>query len=150
MMTVTLTCAECGSAINVYPSLAAEMAECDICKKQTPVCFDSGHMKGLLNNCPHCKRKDFYRQKDFNRKIGVLLFVLAAILSIWTYGLSLIVLWLLDLFLFRKLPNVAICYKCNSVFRSVKNIGDIKPFNHEMNDRITYADHNFEGKPLEH
>lgn len=149
-MTVTLTCAECGSGINILPTGDAKAAECDVCHVETPVHFNEDHLQGVLKDCPCCQRKDFYKQKDFNRKIGVILFVIAAIASIWTYGLSLIALWMVDFFLFRKLSQIAICYKCQTIFRNVANIDDIHDFNHEMNDRIIYSDHDFEGKPLEH
>ncbi len=75
---------------------------------------------------------------------------IAAILSIWTYGLSLVVLWLVDIFLLKKLSLVAICYKCRTNFRNLTNMTDIRDFDHEMNDRIVYADHDFKGKPLSH
>lgn len=150
MMEVTLTCSECGSGINVLPAVESTIAECDVCSHEIPVKFNSEHVAGILKDCPCCERKDFYSQKDFNRKIGVSLFVIAAILSIWTYGISFIVLYALDLFLFRKLALVVICYKCNTIFRGISNISDIHGFNHEMNDRIVYSDHDFEGKQLEH
>jgi hypothetical protein len=150
MMTVHLTCKNCGSGINLVPSLEASVAKCDICSHEQPVKFDQNHLDGVLEDCPECQRKDFYSQKDFNRKIGVALFILASILSIWTYGISLIVLYLVDLFLFRKLKYVAICYKCQAVFRGTKNIEEIRPFDHEMNDRIVYSGHDFQGKPLNH
>jgi hypothetical protein len=150
MMTVHLTCKHCGSGINLVPSLDATIAKCDICSHEQPVKFDQNHTHGILEDCPECQRKDFYSQKDFNRKIGVALFILASILSIWTYGISLIVLYLVDLFLFRKLKYVAICYKCQAVFRGANNIEEIRPFDHEMNDRIVYSDHDFQGKPLNH
>jgi hypothetical protein len=149
-MTVTMTCPECESAISIYPSQDAVSATCDICSHEAKVTFNEDHVKGTLLDCPCCERKDFYQQKDFNRKLGVVLFVIAAILSIWTYGLSLIALWLVDFFLFSKLPNIVICYKCATIFRNVVNISDIRDYDHEMNDRIVYSDHNFEGKPLEH
>jgi len=149
-MTVTMTCTECGSGINILPSTDAKAAECDVCQEKIAVQFNEEHLQGVLKDCPCCQRKDFYKQKDFNRKIGVILFVLAAIASIWTYGLSLIALWMVDFFLFRKLSQIAICYKCQTIFRNVANIEDIHDFNHEMNDRIIYSDHDFEGKPLEH
>jgi len=107
----------------------------------------------------NCERKDFYSQKDFNRKIGVFLFVLTATISTvlfmkgfgpqW-YLSTFIVLYALDFFLFRKLSLIAICYKCNTIFRDVSNINDIHGFNHEMNDRIVYKDHDFGGKQLDH
>lgn len=149
-MEVTFTCPECGSAISVHPDQSATVAECKICQHKLPVKFDQNHADNNLVDCPCCGRKDFYKQKDFNRKIGVILFVIAAILSIWTYGISFIVLYLFDLILFRKLGEIAICYKCQTVFRKVANIAQIPGFDHEMNDRIIYADHDFGGKPLEH
>ena len=150
MMEVTLTCEECGSGIHVIPNTEAAVAKCDVCAKEANVHFTTEHEEGILKQCPCCDRKDFYSQKDFNRKIGVALFVVAAILSIWTYGISFIVLYVMDLILFRKLSQIAICYKCNTIFRNVSNIKEIYGFNHEMNDRIVYSDHDFEGRQLEH
>lgn len=49
-------------------------------------------------------------------------------------------------FLFKKIGNIASCYKCNTIFRDVKNLSEISPFDHEMNDRIVYSDHDFKGE----
>lgn len=159
MMTVQFTCKSCGSGIHVYPSIEAHEIDCDVCQTKQAVKFDRNHEEGKLLDCPGCERKDFYSQKDFNRKLGVMLFVLAAIIStimLW-YGLNplwylstFIFLYALDFILFRRLKQIAICYKCQSVFRDVANIDEIPGFNHEMNDRIVYSDHNFHGKPLDH
>lgn len=145
-MEVTITCSDCGSGIHIFPSVDSHKVDCEICGKIEKINFTENHEKGILKECPCCERRDFYSQKDFNRKIGVVLFVIAAILSIWTYGISFIVLYLADLILFKKLPKIAICYKCNTIFRKVANINEIHGFDHEMNDRIVYADHDFEGK----
>lgn len=149
MMEVTITCSNCQSGINIQPSTEANFAKCDICDHDTPIKFNSEHVAGKLKDCPVCERKDFYSQKDFNRKIGVALFIVAAILSIWTYGLSFVVLYVFDLILYRYLGKVAICYNCQTIFRNVENMEEIPGFNHEMNDRIVYSGHNFEGQPLE-
>ena len=147
MMSITLTCNKCGSAVHVHPSRHANTAQCPICEHDINLTFTQDHEQRRLVQCPCCQRKDFYSQKDFNRKIGVFLFVLAAIASIWTYGLSFVVLYLFDLFLFKKLKKIAICYKCQTIFREVLNIDKIGEFNHEMNDRIIYAGHDFDGQP---
>jgi len=149
-MEVTLTCIECGSGINIHPEKNASQATCPICQKSNPVKFASSMEEGILESCPSCERKDFYKQKDFNRKIGVILFIIASILSVFTYGISFIVLYLFDFILHRKLGDVVSCYKCSTLFRKVKNIEGIPAFDHEMNDRIIYADHDFDGKPLAH
>jgi hypothetical protein len=143
-MKIEFTCNDCGSGIEVHPALEATSVKCDVCSHIQDVKFTENHVKGILKECPACERK------DFNRKIGVVLFVIAAILSIWTYGISFIVLYAFDFFLFRKLSQVVICYKCLTNFREVQNVTDIAGFNHEMNDRIVYSDHDFEGKTLEH
>jgi len=150
MMEVQITCTNCGSSIDVEPNHLAHKAVCDVCQHVQDVKFTTELEQGILKECPVCSRQDFYKQKDFNRKIGVALFVIAAILSIWTYGISLVVLYLVDLFLFRKLALVAICYKCKTNFRQVANIQEIRDYDHEMNDRIVYSDHDFKGKPLSH
>ena len=150
MMEIQITCTNCGSSIDVEPNHLAHKAECDVCQHVQDVKFTTELEQGILKECPVCSRQDFYKQKDFNRKIGVALFVIAAILSIWTYGISLIALYLVDLFLFRRLALVAICYKCKTNFRQVANIQDIRDYDHEMNDRIVYSDHDFKGKPLSH
>ena len=145
-MEVTLTCPECGSAVSVYPSSQASSALCQICRHEVPVIFSHRHEEGFLDECPACGRKDFYRQKDFNRKLGVGLFVIAAVLSIWTYGLSLVALWLLDLFLFRRLGSVVVCYNCNGIFRKILDENKISEFDHEIHDRIVYGGEDFGGK----
>jgi hypothetical protein len=150
MMEVTLTCEECGSGVHLEPSLETKVGECEVCHHKHDVAFNDKHVEGYLESCPCCGRKDFYKQKDFNRKIGVILFVIAAITSIWTYGISFIVLYVFDFILHRYLPEIGICYKCNTIFRRVANIADLHGFNHEMNDRIIYADHDFQGEQLEH
>lgn len=149
-MEIVATCGQCGSAVEILPREAIREVQCKICHHEINLKLKSEHERGILKDCPCCLRKDFYAQKDFNRKIGVVLFVIAAVLSIWTYGLSLVALYLLDLFLFRKLPQIAICYKCQTVFRHVLNIDDIGDFDHEMNDRIVYSDHDFKGRSLGH
>lgn len=150
MMEVQITCKKCGSSVDVHPDVNAHKVSCEVCQEVMDVKFTHEHEQGILKECPVCSRQDFFKQKDFNRKVGVALFVIAAIASIWTYGISLVVLWLMDLFLFRKLALVAICYKCQTNFRKLTNMADIRDFDHEMNDRIVYADHDFKGKPLSH
>jgi|JI10StandDraft_1071094.scaffolds.fasta_scaffold793741_1 hypothetical protein len=91
-----------------------------------------------LYSCPFCKKKDFYKQKDFNPLIGRIIFIIAAILSIFTYGLSFIVFYIIDFFLYKKIPFLVLCYHCGSHFRDVKRIKDIKEFDHYKSDMIKY------------
>ncbi len=154
MMEVQITCSECGSGINVYATKEANAAQCAVCHHIQEVEFHEGHEKGILTDCPVCQRRDFYQQKDFNRKIGVFLFILASILTVltfeYTYGSIFFLFYLIDSFLFRRLNTIAICYKCKTIFRKVSNIKEIAEYDHEMNDRIVYSDHDFKGESLHH
>lgn len=155
LLQVHYTCSNCHSGNEVLvPSLITAETEtkdlCHVCQNPQLLNFHLENNKNLLHQCVVCSRKDFYQQKDFNRKIGVILFVIAAILSIWTYGISLIVLYLVDLVLFSRLGNIVICYKCQTIYRNVSNLLEIRPFDHEMNDRIQYSDHDFQGKQISH
>jgi hypothetical protein len=159
MMTVLFTCKNCGSGIHVYPNISSKKAICEVCNHEHEVNFTEEHTKNILKECPSCHRKDFYSQKDFNRKIGVILFVFTAIIStvMFMKGLgpqwylsTFIVLYAVDFILFRRLNLIAICYKCETIFRDVENIQEIFGFNHEMHDRILYKDHDFDGKQLDH
>lgn len=158
-MTVLFTCKSCGSGVHVYPNHESKKIVCDVCKHEQEVNFSEEHEKSILKDCPGCGRKDFYSQKDFNRKIGVILFVVTAIISTVMFVMGLgpqwylstfIVLYALDFFLFRKLNLIAICYKCETIFRDVENIKDIHGFNHEMHDRILYKNEDFQGRQLDH
>lgn len=159
MMTVHFTCKNCGSGIHVYPEVSANRVQCDVCQHEQEVLFNQNHSESILKDCPGCGRQDFYSQKDFNRKLGVIIFVIAAIIStimLWVglgpqwYLSTFVVLYAVDFFLFRRLNQIAICYKCEAIFRDVKNINKIPGFNHEMHDRIVYSDHDFHGKNLDH
>jgi hypothetical protein len=149
-MKIQITCPQCKSSIDIEPTAEVNATQCSICTHVMDLKMNASLVAGELKECPVCDRKDFFKQKDFNRKIGVALFVIAAIASIWTYGISLIVLYLMDLFLFRKLGWAVVCYNCQTIFREIKNIDEVEPFNHEMNDRIIYSGHDFQGKNLKH
>lgn len=148
-LTIQLTCSNCQSSIEIYPSAKASAALCDICQHTMPVYFTKSMESGDIDQCPGCGTYDLYYQKDFNRKLGVLLFILASIASFWTYGLSFIVLYALDFFLFQKLHWVLCCYKCSTLIRNCNNVKQFKPFDHEKNDRIIYNKEQFQKVPIE-
>ena len=72
-----------------------------------------------LERCPVCNGYEFYRQRDFNRRLGVALVVLGVILAWPTRGLSLLVVALVDLALYALLPRITICYRCEAIFRGL-------------------------------
>jgi hypothetical protein len=76
--------------------------------------------RASVDTCPVCSCRHLYRQKDFNRALGCLIVVIGAVLVPWTYGLSLVVLSLVDLWLYHRLQVSVVCYKCDTVYRDAR------------------------------
>ena len=71
-----------------------------------------------LDRCPVCGCEHLYRQKDFNKRLGVALVVVAVVLAYFTFGLSLLTIALVDWLLFPRIQEVGICYQCKATVRS--------------------------------
>jgi predicted RNA-binding Zn-ribbon protein involved in translation (DUF1610 family) len=153
-MTVLFTCDQCEMGVHVHPSKETPQVQCPHCDNTITVKFTKEQEQGVVKDCPKCERQDFYSQRDFNRKVGIFLYLIPTAVCIF-WGLipgiiGYFLLWCLDFFLFQKLSTIAICYNCQTIFRDVSNIKEIGDYNHEMNDRIVYSGQDFKGKPLEH
>ncbi len=96
--------------------------------RESVVCQGCGHQHALrsesdsrpggpIRYCLRCGLDQLYVQKDFNRKIGLAVFAVAALLSVPTWGLSLLVATVIDLGLYFLLGDVTICYACNTQHR---------------------------------
>lgn len=83
-----------------------------------------------FDTCPVCQCTAFYRQKDFNHALGCVFLAVGFVLVPWTYGLSLPALWLLDMALRRRVPDMAVCYRCRAAFRGGDIPAHIGPFEH--------------------
>ena len=57
----------------------------------------------------------------------------------WTYGLSLISLSLVDLWLYWRLPESVVCYKCDTVFRDARPQGRQGEFDLLKHDIVKYG-----------
>ena len=76
-----------------------------------------------LDRCALCQNDEFYVQKDFNRGLGLVIVTVSSVLGfaamllfdIW--GLLVLgAVTLFDFWLYRRLPLVAVCYLCQSVY----------------------------------
>ena len=70
--------------------------------------------------CLLCGCRHLYAQKDFNRALGCVLVAIGALLVPWTYGLSLVVLAVVDLVLYYRLSESVVCYQCDTVYRDAR------------------------------
>ena len=114
-MRISTQCRECGFPFRDRIS-SGEPIGCPNCGVEVAVPTDSWR-GDRLDACPLCGCEHLYRQRDFNRGLGCLLVVIGAILVPWTYGLSLVALSLVDLWLYRRLNNSVVCYRCDTVYR---------------------------------
>jgi len=73
-----------------------------------------------IESCVVCGCRHLYRQRDFNRALGCSLVAIGAVLVPWTFGLSLVVLSLVDLFLYYRLKESVVCYRCDTVYRDAR------------------------------
>ena len=80
--------------------------------------------------CPVCGCEHFYRKKDFNQAIGCIVILIGALLVPWTYGISLLVLSIVDYLLYRRVKDSVECYKCKSEFKDVLVPDRLNPFDH--------------------
>ena len=101
--------------------------ECNQC--QQPELFNSTLD---FSCCPICGGNHFYRKKDFNQAIGCIIILIGAILVPWTYGISLLILSIIDYLLYRRIKDSVECYKCKSEFKDLSIPIEIEPFNHHI------------------
>jgi len=115
-MRVRTQCRSCG--LPFLAVLSPETAElpCPGCGTVRPVTRE-GWTETAVEICPLCGCRHLYRQRDFNRAFGCLLVVAGAALVPWTFGLSLPVFGLVDLWLHRRLKDAVVCYRCDTVYR---------------------------------
>jgi len=118
--------------------------DCEVCKIEKSF-SDAIHCKECNNPnlfeedmdfsiCPICGCKDLYRKKDFNQAVGCIIILIGAILVPWTYGISLLVLSLLDFFLYKRVKDSVECYKCKSEYKNIVVPAEIKSFDHHTAD----------------
>ncbi len=117
-MRVNFLCPSCAKE-NVYVSEDKwEEFSCEHCASPIRLqASESITQRGVVDRCILCGKEVFYIQKDFNRRLGCAIIAVGALTSIYTYGISLLVAAAVDWFLYYRLPEVTVCYFCNSIYR---------------------------------
>lgn len=87
---------------------------------------------GPVDRCVNCDRIRFYVQKDFNPRLGLLIFFVGVVFSYHTYFISLAVATLIDFILYKVLKTVAVCYHCRAVYRGFEEDPNHRGFDHEL------------------
>ncbi len=130
-------CDGCGREIAPVLDRPVTRAECPGCGRAHDL-----HATGeaietrLLSRCLRCGLDRLYVQKDFNKKAGLWVFIVAAALSIPTWGLSLLAATLIDLALYFALGDATLCYGCGTVHRGFRKNPEHGPFDIHVQEAV--------------
>jgi hypothetical protein len=124
-MELTFECPKCKMIDHVDAVETASQARCSHChdvRELRPEAIGEG---GTLAACPLCGTPDLYIRKDFPQGLGLAIVVVGFAVStiFWYYEkpiltyLVLLASALLDMLLYYRVPDVAICHRCQSQIR---------------------------------
>jgi hypothetical protein len=71
--------------------------------------------------------------------LGLVIFLIGAVLAPWTYYISLFVALILDFLLYPLFPWMNVCYKCKAEFRGWEKNPKWDRFNHEVAAHFEYS-----------
>lgn len=124
-MELTFECPECRMIDHTDGVESAAHALCRHCGSARELRAGAFEASGGLSSCPLCAAADLYVRKDFPQAVGLAIVMagFAAAIGFWYYekpSWAYLVLGasvLLDLALYRRLPDVVVCYRCSGQFR---------------------------------
>ncbi len=140
-MRIRTQCRQCGLPYKANLDASRASLDCPNCAGSLAL-EHSGWAEGppvTVDTCPVCGCRHLYPQRDINRGMGCLLVLVGAALAPWTWGLSLVVLLLVDLALYFRLQEVVVCYKCDTVFRDARPGPRQKEFDLLKHDVLKYG-----------
>lgn len=134
-------CPHCKELQQIVLGEGWEKADCSHCCKALFQNTTEALLKDqVLNQCPACGCTHLYRQKDFNRRIGMIILLAGIALSFFTYGISLLVVTFIDLLFYFKVKEVGVCYQCSAIFRGFKTTHRLPPFHLTLHDHYRLGD----------
>ena len=125
-MRVVAHCPKCDAGLPVSAVDAPESIKCGRCGHVLALTFSEAlRNDSRVDICPVCRGGDFYIRKDFDPKVGLTVVIVGALVSavFYWFGEDLIAYSILggaaliDLFVYGRLGDVTVCYRCHSEFR---------------------------------
>ena len=140
-MRLRTQCRVCGFPFRAQIGSTDRELACPQCGAARPIAAEGWSDDGArrVEACPLCGCRHLYRQRDVHRAWGCALVALGAALVPWTYGLSLVGLGLLDLYLHRRLPDAVVCYRCDTVYRDAVPLDRQTEFDLLKHDVLKYG-----------
>jgi len=119
-------CPKCDAGLPVRAAEMPSRIACGRCKTEIPLSIsDAERDDRAVDRCPVCGGGDFYSRKDFDPKVGLTVVVIGALISgvFYWFGKDLVAYSILgaaaliDLFVYGRLKDLTVCYRCHSEFR---------------------------------
>jgi hypothetical protein len=140
-MRLRTQCRACGLPFRAEIAAGVAALPCPACGVTREVAssgWEDGS-PGRIETCPLCGCAHLYRQRDVHRAWGCALVAVGAALVPWTWGLSLVALAALDWWLYRRLHEAAVCYRCDTVYRDAAPLPRQGPFDLLKHDVLKYG-----------
>jgi len=132
-MNVEFVCEKCQKDVRGDLNEKCDKIVCPHCGNKVLVQLSESMRKGgHVDRCVLCDRIRFYVQKDFNPRLGILIFTLGVIFSYHTKFLSLVVATIIDVILYQVLKTVTVCYHCRAVYRDFEEDPNHRGFDHDL------------------
>lgn len=125
-MQLTIICPDCESRLPVSAADAPAAIQCGRCDRAIALTVtDAIRADTGVDRCPVCEGREVYLRKDFDPTLGLAVIITGALISagFYWYGMDLIAYGvlggatLLDLFVYGRLKDLSVCYRCHTEFR---------------------------------
>ena len=124
------------------------LARCAICGAGTRLHLEQLQESGGLLGCLACGHPELFTRKSFPPAIGILVVLVAAVLAPVTMYTSLAVAALIDLALYRFVPDVVVCYVCGADHHGFAREPRHPRFDREIEERLKYGPRAVMGRPM--
>ncbi|HEY5040345.1 MAG TPA: hypothetical protein VIJ93_14870 [bacterium] len=141
-MEINTFCPECENGLFLSELPKPGLVSCKNCGKGRQA-TGQGELdsQGALAKCGFCDCAEFYRQKDFNTKLGLWILVLivgaALIFNRWLMPI-LVVGALFDTLLYFALGDIVICYNCRAIYRGLPISPKVEGFDLKIHDQYEF------------
>ena len=125
-MKVTARCPGCDASLPFDAASPPSRIRCGRCSRELALTVSEAvRTDAAVDRCPVCEGGDFYVRKDFDPKLGLTFVIVGAAISavFYFFEMDLVAYSILagavlvDLLIYRRLKEIAVCYRCHAEFR---------------------------------
>ena len=92
--------------------------------------------EGRVELCPICGSQEFFRQKDFNQRLAVVIAIVGIVLGYFTKYVSVLIAGIAVLLLYGAAPEILVCYLCRAHIRGHLPSSRHRRFDRGVEERV--------------